>query len=142
LWLPGDSFYKPKHVEATVIILHVLIFHVLIKFVCISWTVKNLILLMRGTTMKIIVYQVGFIYKIILPKYVKAIYIYIYIYIYSSKLKSLHVIPKISVKYIHAHILTENVHYVNPVKTTMNICTLQSYIFKSYLTEKLCILLL
>ena len=52
------------------------------------------------------------------------------------KLKPLLVIPKISVKCIHAHILMENIHYINPVNTTMNIRTLQSYIFSSYLTNR------
>jgi hypothetical protein len=105
----------------------------------------------RNKRPKIILHQAGFIYKIILPKYVDMMYLtaiglppcgnstvhiytqtihrttqptqtihrtqftkmlkqYIYIYIYSvSKLKPLPVILNISVKYIHAHILMENV---------------------------------
>jgi hypothetical protein len=43
LWLPDDGLYKPKRVGATVKILNVLVIHILIKFVCISWTIKNFI---------------------------------------------------------------------------------------------------
>jgi hypothetical protein len=55
LWHPDDGLNKPKHVAATVIILNVLIIHILIQFLCISWTITNvLLLLIHGTTMRIL----------------------------------------------------------------------------------------
>ena len=43
---------EPKHVGAAFIILTILIIQGFLQFVCISWTIQRLILLMHGEIMK------------------------------------------------------------------------------------------